>query len=67
MSFSMENVCNAIFEEPAIVDWEKRGDWKGLAHGQVEGGGGAYQEGCTIRRVAIDWYVHFPRPRPGCY
>ena len=24
----MENVCNAIFEEPAIVNREKRGDYR---------------------------------------
>ena len=27
----MENVCNAIFEDPAIVDREKRGDYGGTS------------------------------------
>jgi hypothetical protein len=49
----MENVCNAIFEEPAIVGWERREDCGVLAYGGwVKGWCGAYPEG--HQRVVID-------------
>jgi len=60
----MENVCNAIFEEPAIVDREKRGEYRGtlLMGWWVEGVWyGAYQRGINASRSVLG--IGSPLPR----